>query len=264
MKFLIVAALGVSAVGCVGDAPVTNDAPKPDAPAADAPANVDASAGDPSLARAPRTCTTLVNDAAITAQFGPVWKPHRFVPGGTADIQEHNLCASTAGPVLGVISKYTGTVVAPGQAPSIGIARVNPVAPPFSVSYVVESIDQTGESQNGFAGVLVLSLQTPNYGALAITRRPTDGQYFMVAETQAGAGTSTPLGALTPPFRVKLDTAWSNGVLTISTTITTATAKTQTTSVVVAPNQMMTLTLGVNRAPATGSSKIVYSELVLP
>jgi hypothetical protein len=264
MKILIAVALGVSAASCVGDAPVTNDAPKSDAPLGDAAVTVDATLGDPSLARAPRTCTTPSNDTAIAAQFGPVWKPHRYVPMGTADIQEHNLCTGAAGPVLGVISKYTGAVVPPAQAPSVGIARVNPLLPPFSLSYVVESIDQTGETENGFAGVLVLSLQAPNYGALAINRRPSDGQYFMLAQTQAGAGTATPLGALTPPFRVKLDASWSNGVLSIGTTITTATAKTQMTSVVVAPNQMMTLTLGVNRAPATGASKIVYSELVLP
>ena len=269
MKLLVVAALGFGVPGCVASAPVTTDAAPGDATSSDAlrsdaATTVDAGPGDPGLARAPKNCTTLVNDAAVNAQFGPGWKAHRYVPSGTADIQEHYLCPSVPGPVLGVVSKYSGAQVPAGQAPSVGIARVNSIAPPFSISYVVESIDQASDPANGFAGVLVLSLQLPNYGALAINRRSSDGQYLMTSQTQAGAGASTPLGALTPPFRVRLDTSWSNGVMTIDTTITTATAETRTTSVVAAPTQMMTLTLGANRSITSGATRIVYSDLVLP
>ena len=132
--------------------------------------------------------------------------------------------------------------------------------PPFTISYVVESVDQTGDSVNGFAGVLALSLALPNYGALAINRRPTDGQYFMTPQTQAGVGVVTLLGVLTSLFRVKLGVTWVNNIMTLATTITTATAKTQTTTSVAAPTQMVSLPLGVNRYQPTGSSKIVCSE----
>ncbi|MBP9084813.1 MAG: hypothetical protein KBG15_01795 [Kofleriaceae bacterium] len=126
---------------------------------------------------------------------------------------------------------------------------------------MVESVDQTGDSVNGFAGVLALSLALPNYGALAINRRPTDGQYFMTPQTQAGVGVVTLLGVLTSLFRVKLGVTWVNNIMTLATTIiTTATAKTQTTTSVAAPTQMVSLTLGVNRYQPTGSSKIVCSE----
>ena len=119
MKLLVLAALGFGVPGCVASAPVTTDAVPgavtlSDAPGSDGGTTADAGPGDPGLARAPKNCTTLVNDAAVNAQFGPVWQAHRYVPSGTTDIQEHYLCPSVPGPVLGVVSKYSGAQVPAG------------------------------------------------------------------------------------------------------------------------------------------------------
>lgn len=226
---------------------------------------IDAPPGsNPALARAPKTCNTQVSNEVINASF-PGWTATTYTGGATAD-QRFYKCADTN--VFAFSSSYVAPRNPAGMAPSISYSRTATfLGAEFEFAYTVESIDQPGESGIAFAGGFALSVKPGvEYTLSSLDRRPSDGMVILRTINQDGTTiASKNIGVLVPPYRVRWRGTRMNGALRSVITIFTAASTTDYTAANVAlPDPAIQLLFGINRFEVGQTSRMVFSDLVLP
>ncbi len=271
----LVALVGASFMGgCFNPAPVANQADAPplrdaripdsrlDAPI-DAP--IDAPPGsNPALARPPKTCNTEVSGEVINASF-PGWTATTYTGGAVTD-QRFYKCAATN--VFALSSSYIAPRNPAGMAPSINYTR-NAMffGAEFEFAYTVESIDQPGESGIAFAGGFALSLDPGvEYSVTSLGRRLSDGMVLLRTIDQDDTLiASKNIGVLTPPYRVRWRGTRMGAALRSTITIYTATSTTDYIAAVVPlPDPALQLLFGINRFEVGATTRMVFSDMVLP
>ncbi|MBP9088659.1 MAG: hypothetical protein KBG15_21225 [Kofleriaceae bacterium] len=264
------------AVGCFNPAPVDSnldalgsvdatpldaavDAPPTDAPPIEPPPGA-----NPELARAPKTCDTQVSGADMTASFSG-WTATLYTGGATAD-QRYYKCAATN--VFALSSSYVAPRNPAGFAPSISYRRdAMFLGPAFEFAYTVESITTPGESGIVFAGGYARS-RDPGvaFTQSTLDRRASDGMVMLRTLDQNGMTiASKNIGVLVAPYRVRWRGTRVGGTLQSVITIFTATTTTDYIAAnVPLPDPAIELRFGLNRFEVGATSRMVFSDLVLP
>ena len=249
------------------DAPAAIDARFPDS-RTDATLDarpIDAPPGsNPALARAAKTCDTQVSGEAINASF-PGWVATTYTGGATAD-QRFYKCAETN--VFALSSSYVAPRNLAGMAPSINYSRGSSfLGAEFEFAYTVESIDQPGESGIAFAGGFALSVNPGvAYTLSSLERRISDGMVILQTINQDGTVTAFKnIGVLVPPYRVRWRGTRMGSALRSVITIFTATSTTDyTTADMALPDPAIQLLFGINRFEVGQTTRMVFSDVVLP
>lgn len=220
------------------------------------------SGGDLSLRRDPKPdCSTPVSDATL-AQVYPGYTKGVFV--GTAnDVQtEAHLC----GDVLSLALGYAPPQINLNSAPALFLARDQQIPGNFTMSWIVESVTKTGETEESFVGVLLIARKPndPAVLALALRHRTATGE-LVLHHGALDTPTLVSLGAPTPPYRVQWSVARNEGQLSSTLRITDGLSDRSETVVDDAlGDDALEVTYGINRGAPGGQSRLTVSELILP
>jgi hypothetical protein len=253
-------------VAASSDADLGTDLRPPDAKAPNSDASVDGnlSSGDPSLNRAPRVCSTAVANSLVDAQFA-AWKSFSYVPDPRPVMQSFDLCSAGSASVITSHNQYAAPAVSFENQPAFGLVRSIRVTAPFRFSYVVENVNQMNDTVPTQAGGSARSpVVDGKMGGISIERNAGNGEYLLLAQTQGGEAGTAMIGQLQPPFRVSYAGDVSNGQLTASVTITTATTQQMVSLQVAVPINEFQLAVATIRYEPDQQTSMTLSELILP